>query len=175
MVNAGSVISRTEGRSTRPLRPLCRSQAKYVGRRQQLAIFEPCIRDLVAHGGKNEDWWKQHLGLAVQQSTPSATEYWTWSPEYQNYYHLRNDGTYEWAAKAGSSTVQQSSSGRNSVGRFEDSSSRSDKVREVCCWSQGMPLRFMSGSFQFEVFQERNSTGTSSSIGVENYPTSSII
>lgn len=80
---------------------------------EQLAILETCIRDVAAHGTKTEDWWKQRLGLAVQQSPPSATEYWTWSPEYQNYYHLQTDGTYEWAAQAGSLTGQQSSSGRN--------------------------------------------------------------
>ncbi|KAH8665289.1 hypothetical protein BGZ60DRAFT_565429 [Tricladium varicosporioides] len=41
---------------------------------EQLAIVEPCIKDVVAHGTKTEDWWKQRLGLAVQQSPPSATE-----------------------------------------------------------------------------------------------------
>jgi hypothetical protein len=90
---------------------------------EQLAIVEPCIRDVVAHGTKAEDWWKQRLGLVIQQSPPrqaSATEYWTWSEEYQNYYHVHSDGTYEWAAQAGSSAGQQPnsrnhdrSSGRN--------------------------------------------------------------
>ena len=90
---------------------------------EQLAIIEPCIKDVVAHGTKTEDWWKQRLGLAVEQSPPrqaSATEYWTWSEEYQNYYHVHSNGTCEWAAQASSSTGQQSnsrnhdrSSGRN--------------------------------------------------------------
>lgn len=78
----------------------------------QLAIVEPCITDVVAHGTKSQDWWKQRLGLAAQESTPAANEYWTWSPEYQQYYHLNSDGSYEWAAQAGSSSGQKSSSGR---------------------------------------------------------------
>jgi hypothetical protein len=85
---------------------------------EQLAIIEPCIKDVVAHGTKTEDWWKQRLGLTVQQSPPrqaSATEYWTWSEEYQNYYHVRSDGTCEWAAQAGSSTGQQYNSRNNDM------------------------------------------------------------
>jgi hypothetical protein len=78
---------------------------------EQQAIVEPCIADVVAHTETTEDWWRQRLGLSVQRSPPRqtpATEYWTWSEEYQNYYHLHEDGTYEWATQAGSSTAQQS-------------------------------------------------------------------
>ncbi|KAK0102646.1 hypothetical protein ONS95_006250 [Cadophora gregata] len=82
----------------------------------QLAIVEPCITDVVANSTKTQDWWKQCLGLVAQESTPAPTpaanEYWTWSPEYRRYYHLNSDGSYEWAAQAGSSSGQQSSSGR---------------------------------------------------------------
>lgn len=35
---------------------------------QQVAIVEPCIRDVVAYGTKSEDWWKQCLGLSSRQA-----------------------------------------------------------------------------------------------------------
>jgi len=79
---------------------------------EQQAIVEPCIRDVATHGTKTEDWWRQRLGLAPQQAPATqspprqapATEYWTWSEEDQNYYHLHSDGTYEWASQAGPQT-----------------------------------------------------------------------
>jgi hypothetical protein len=31
----------------------------------QFAIVEPCITDVVVHGTKTQDWWKQRLGLVA--------------------------------------------------------------------------------------------------------------
>ncbi|KAJ9158524.1 hypothetical protein NKR19_g3245 [Coniochaeta hoffmannii] len=51
---------------------------------------------------QSEDWWRQRLGLPAQ--VPPADDYWTWSDEYQNWYHMDDDGTCEWASPGESST-----------------------------------------------------------------------
>ena len=33
----------------------------------QRAIVEPCIRDVVAHGTKTEEWWREHLSLPASR------------------------------------------------------------------------------------------------------------
>lgn len=33
----------------------------------QRAIVEPCIADMVAHGSKDDKWWREQLGLPVKK------------------------------------------------------------------------------------------------------------
>jgi hypothetical protein len=70
---------------------------------QQQELVEPRIADVVSFGSKTEEWWRQNLGLPAKG--PSADDYWTWSEEYQNWYHLNDDGTYEWASQGDSSSA----------------------------------------------------------------------
>jgi len=68
----------------------------------QQGLAETGIADMVSFGSKSEDWWRQRLGLPAQ--VPPADDYWTWSDEYQNWYHMDDDGTCEWASPGESST-----------------------------------------------------------------------
>lgn len=69
----------------------------------QQVLAEPRIADVVSFGSKSESWWRQNLGLPVQE--PPADDYWTWSEEYQNWYHMNEDETYEWASQGESSSA----------------------------------------------------------------------
>ena len=62
----------------------------------QAGLAEPLIADVVSFGSQTRMWWMQRLGLLPLD--PLADGYWTWSEEYQNWYHMNNDGTCEWAS-----------------------------------------------------------------------------
>jgi hypothetical protein len=60
-----------------------------------------------------QDWTQEAIqaltGASVLQppantAPDSAVEYWTWSEEYNRYFHDNGDGTYEWASEQPSSS-----------------------------------------------------------------------
>jgi hypothetical protein len=70
----------------------------------QREIVEPCIADVVTNGTKHETWWRQRLGLHINQE--NADDYWTWSHEHQAYYHMNDDGTFQLFANGQFTTSQ---------------------------------------------------------------------
>ena len=84
------------------------------GKKQAGVCVSYCgIPDMVSFGSKSEVWWRQNLGLPTD-------DYWAWSDEYQNWYHMNDDGTCEWAppgeSSAGPSQKPKGSSKRKSRG-----------------------------------------------------------
>lgn len=75
---------------------------------RQRGIVEAGLADVVSNSNMPREWWAVRLGLA--ESYDEANEYWTWSDQYQNWYHMNEDGTCVWAEQGESSTRQQSKS-----------------------------------------------------------------
>lgn len=71
--------------------------------REQRQIIEPCIEDVVTYGTMSEEWWRAQLGLKARKN--SGEDYWVWSDEYRMYYHVNEDGSYEWS-QGGESSAQ---------------------------------------------------------------------